>query len=110
LHISKEKLLLWKWFINNFLKSIKLELHQEKSKIIPLHKGIKFLGFKVFYYYKIPKKGNLIKIWKRIGELEDDFQKNLITKHELNGVLTGWNSYLSLGNTYRLRKKYKKKV
>jgi retron-type reverse transcriptase len=108
LHKSKEKLVLWKWLINNFLKSIKLELHPEKSRIIPLHKGIKFLGFRVFYHYKIPKKGNLIKIEKRIKELKEAFQKNLIGKDKLNDVLNGWNSYLLLGNTYRLRKNIKK--
>jgi len=104
LHKSKGKLLLWKWLINNFLKSIKLELHPEKSKIIPLHKGIKFLGFRVFYYYKIPKKSNLIKIEKIIKELEFDLKENLITKNNLIDTLNGWNSYLLLGNTYKLRK------
>jgi retron-type reverse transcriptase len=109
LHRSKEKLVLWKWLINNFLKSIKLELHPEKSKVIPLHKGIKFLGFKIFYHYKIPKKGNLIKIEKRLEELETAFQNNLISMDELNDVLNGWYSYLSLGNTYKLRRNIERK-
>jgi len=109
LHKSKKKLELWKWLINNFLKSIKLELHPEKSKVIPLHKGIKFLGLRVFYHYKIPKKGNLIKIEKRIEELETDFQENLITESELIDILNGWNSYLLLGNTYKLRKNIKRR-
>jgi len=104
LHRSKEKLFLWKWLINNFLKSIKLELHPEKSKIVPLHKGIKFLGFRVFYHYKIPKKGNLRKIEKRLEELENSFLKNLIDKNKLKDIFNGWNSYLLLGNTYKLRK------
>jgi len=109
LHKSKEKLLLWKWLISNFLKSIKLELHPEKSKVIPLHKGIKFLGFKTFYHYKIPKKSNLMKIERRIEELENSFQNNLITKNQLNDVLNGWNSYLLFGNTYKLRKGIEKR-
>jgi len=108
LHRSKEKLVLWKWLINNFLKSIKLELHPEKSKVIPLHKGIKFLGFEIFYHYKMPKKGNLIKIEKKLEELETTFQNNLITMDELNDVLNGWYSYLLLGNTYKLRKNIEK--
>jgi len=109
LHKSKEKLLLWKWLISNFLKSIKIELHPEKSTIIPLHRGIKFLGLRVFYYYSIPKKSNLIKIEKRIKELENAFQKNLIIEGKLNDVFNGWNSYLSLGNTYKLRKDIERK-
>lgn len=104
LHESKEKLLLWKWLINNFLKSIKLELHPEKSKLIPLHKGIKFLGFRVFYHYKIPKKSNLRKIEKGFKELESSFLKKLIDENKLEDILNGWDSYLLLGNTYKLRK------
>ena len=77
--------------------------------MIPLHKGIKFLGFRVFYHYKIPKKSNLIKIEKRIEEVETDFQKNLIDRDKLNDVLNGWNSYLLLGNTYKLRKSIERK-
>jgi len=77
--------------------------------VIPLHKGIKFLGFRVFYHYKIPKKSNLIKIEKRIEEVETDFQKNLIDRDKLNDVLNGWNSYLLLGNTYKLRKSIERK-
>lgn len=109
LHRSKEKLLLWKWLISNFLKSIKLELHPEKSKIIPLHKGIKFLGFRVFYHYKMPKKGNLIKVEKTFEEMKDAYKQNLITEQKLIDTLNGWNSYLSLGNTYKLRKSIERK-
>lgn len=60
LHRSKEKLALYRWMIDNFLKQrLKLELHPEKSKIVPLHYGVKLLGFRVFYYYKLPRKSNL---------------------------------------------------
>ena len=50
---SKERLEYCKNKISRFLKTIKLELHSEKSQIYPLHKGTKFLGFRIFYYYKI---------------------------------------------------------
>lgn len=107
---SKEQLYLYKWLIENFLKQrLKLELRPEKSKIIPLHNGLNFLGFRTFYHYKTPKKSNLIKIEKRIEELEDAFQNNLIDRNKLNDVLNGWNSYLSVGNTYNSRKSIERK-
>jgi len=60
LHDSREKIQLYKWLIENFLKQrLKLELHPEKSKVIPLHNGINLLGFKVFYNYKLPRKSNV---------------------------------------------------
>ncbi len=70
LHRSKEKLLLYKWLINNFLKQrLKLELHPDKSKIIPLHNGVNFLGFREFYCYKLPRKSNLRKFERRLNNI-----------------------------------------
>jgi len=67
LHNSKEKLLLWRWLINNFLKSINLEIHAEKSKIIPLNKGISLLGYRVFYHHKLLRKSNIRNIMNKIN-------------------------------------------
>jgi len=53
---SMERLIEYKENIKRFLKTIRLELHPEKSNIIPLHKGINFLGFRVFYHHKLLKK------------------------------------------------------
>lgn len=63
LHPSKNQLESWKGKINHFLKSrLKIELHQDKSKIIPLSKGIDFVGFRNFYYFKLLRKRNTDKI------------------------------------------------
>jgi len=49
LHNSKEQLNIWKSEINRFLKEkLELELHPNKSQILKLKKGIKFLGFRIF--------------------------------------------------------------
>lgn len=99
LHRSKEKLLLYKWMINNFLKQkLKLELHPEKSKIIPLYKGINLLGFRVFYHYKLPRKSNVRKFERKLNNIRIDGDK--ITK-----MLEGWFGYVMHGNTYKLRRR-----
>ncbi len=56
LHESKEALELYKTQINEFLKTIKLELHPQKSKVIPLHKGVNLLGFRFFIITNYPRK------------------------------------------------------
>src|SRR3989344_8972111 len=63
LHPSKEQLEAWKYEINKFLRvNLDLELHPEKSKIISLSKGIDFVGFRNFYYYKLLRKRNIRKL------------------------------------------------
>ena len=49
LHNSKEQIEIWKRDIDKFLKDrLKLELHRDKSKIIPLSRGIDFVGLEIF--------------------------------------------------------------
>ncbi len=49
LHNSKEKLEIWKEQIDSFLKEkLKLELHKEKSKVIPLKKELTLLALGIF--------------------------------------------------------------
>ena len=48
LHRSKKRLEYFKKSIIEFLREIKLELHPDKSDIIPLQKGVNFLGYRIF--------------------------------------------------------------
>jgi len=71
LHNSKQQLEEWKTQINNFLKEkLKLELHPNKSKIIPLSKGIDFVGFRNFYYFKLLRKRNIVSMKKKLCKIE----------------------------------------
>ena len=68
LHNNKEILEHFKERIQKYLKTIKLELHPDKSKVIPLIKGITFLGYRVFYHHKILRKSNLRKFKSNLAE------------------------------------------
>jgi len=98
LHISKEKLLLYKWLIGNFLKSLKLELHPEKTKVVPLYSGVNLLGFRVFYYYKLLKKSN-------IKNFERKFNFYKLSSDGIIKNLDGWFGYAMHGNTYKFIRK-----
>ena len=88
--------------INNFLKNIlKIELHKDKSKIIPLHGGIHFLGFRNFYYYRLLKKSNIRQIKRNL------ISWNKLSKEEFNIRINGWNAHANHGNNYNLIKKLK---
>ncbi|MBU0530716.1 MAG: reverse transcriptase/maturase family protein [Nanoarchaeota archaeon] len=107
---NKEKLQVYKKQIVTFLKTIKLELHSEKSTVIPLHKGINFLGFRIFYHHKLLKKSNLRLFRKRLVELEESYICGEISKEKLLEKINGWMEYARQGNTHKLRKNYEKFV
>ena len=101
LHNSKEQLCLWKEEINNFLAyKLKLELHPDKSNIVPLSKGIDFLGFRNFYHYKLLRKRNIRKIKFKIKT----YKEGKITKEKFQEIFQGWQAYAKWANSYKLRK------
>jgi len=101
LHSSKFQLELWKEQINNFLiKELKLELHLEKSRVIPISRGIDFVGFRNFYYYKLLRKRNIRKILFRIKQ----YRNGEINYIKLLESYQGWLAYAKWADTYTLRK------
>ena len=57
---SLKKLEEWKKLIGSFLQEhLHLDLHPDKSKIIPAQRGIDFLGLKFFPRHKIMRKRNI---------------------------------------------------
>lgn len=105
LHSSKKIIEKYKEKVNKFLKTkLKVELHPDKSKIIPLYKGINLLGFKVFYYHKLLKKSNLKKFRKKLVVFKKRYKKGLIDGKEILESVNGWFSYAKHGDTYKLRK------
>src|SRR3989344_4798312 len=78
LHSNKKILEIYKDKINKYLNYLKLELHPNKSKIISLTKPINFVGFRIFYYYKLLKKFNRKNIQEKLNKFSTLLKK--ITK------------------------------
>jgi len=106
LHSSKEQLIEWKTQINEFLKTnLKLELHQNKSKVFSMYKGVNLLGYRIFYYYRLLRKRNIIKFNKKLKNLKEKYTQKLIEYHKFYESIQGWFGYAIWANTYKLRKK-----
>ena len=102
LHNSKEQLTKWKEQIDAFLKEeLKLELHKEKSKVISLSRGIDFIGFRNFYYYRLLRKRNIRKMLIKINQ----YKNKQITKEKILESYQGWQAYAKWADTYKLREK-----
>ena len=107
LYKSKQQLGVWKDEIDEFLQeNLKIELHSQKSRIIPLSKGIDFIGYKIFYYFKLLRKRNIRKMDNNIKL----FFKEDISHKRLIDCYIGWDGYAKCANAYRLRKKLLSKI
>ena len=102
LHNSKKQLEIWKAEIDNFLRQeLKLELHKDKSRIIPLSKGIDFVGFKNFYHFRLLRKRNVKKMLVKIKL----FKEGLVSYEKLLESFQGWNAYAKWANSHKLRER-----
>jgi RNA-directed DNA polymerase len=107
IHPSEIQLKIWKEKIKTFLnKKLILELHPDKSNIMNLSKGIDFVGFRNFYYYRLLRKRSYFSIKNKIK----DFNKAKISENEFKEIWQGWNAYANWANTYNLRKSLKNKL
>lgn len=102
LHESKEQLEEWKLEIENFLSErLKLELHPQKSKIIPLFQGVDFVGFRNFYNFKLLRKRNLRKFILKLKQYEN----GELNYEKLMESFQGWNAYAKWASSYKLRRR-----
>ncbi|MEK6889033.1 MAG: RNA-directed DNA polymerase [Nanoarchaeota archaeon] len=107
LHKSKEQLTIWKEQINNFLiDELKLELHPDKSKIIPISHGVDFVGFRNFYHFKLLRKRNIKKMKRRVIA----FSKADLSYSEMMNSFQGWCAHSKWANSYKLRKEILKSI
>ncbi len=106
LHRSQKILEEWKIKIEEFLtKKLQITLHPEKTKIIPLRNGITLLGFRLFVKYRLLKKSNATRIWKRLDKLKQKYYWGETSREEVVRSLEGWLAYAEFANTYKFRKK-----
>jgi len=111
LNESKIRLEVIKSDVENFLSNeLKLELHPEKSKIFPLHKGITLLGFRIFYHHRLLKKSNLKQFFRRFEIMEEELYEGLIDELDFEARVDGWLAHAKWGNTYKIQNDVKKSV
>jgi len=85
---------------------LKIKLHPQKSRIIPISKGIDFVGFRNFHYYKLLRTRNIKAIRNKIKL----FKNGIIDFGILFEVHQGWQAYAKWANTHKLREKIKSEI
>lgn len=105
LHNSKEYLAECKIKIEAFLRSnLKLELHPDKTKVIRLERGANFLGFRIFYDYKLVRKKNMTKFERKFNEMRIAYKNEAIDREKIVQRFEGWLTYICHANSYKYRR------
>ena len=110
LHNNKNILESYKQDVNNFLKNeLKIELHNEKSKIMQLKQGVDFLGFRNSYCYRILKK-NKRKILKDKIDIIIQEYKETNDYERLMQRIEALFAHIENCNSFNLRKNIISKI
>ena len=96
--------------ITTFLRTIHLELHPTKCMIIPLRRGVAFLGFRIFSHYRLPRRRNVRSIRRRLRDLLAMYEDGQVAHERITDTLQGWNAYASHAQTYHLRLRLQSEV
>ena len=92
--------------ISEFLqRNLKLELHPQKSAIIPLRRGVTLLGFRAFCHFRLLKKSNQKRIKKRLQKFKRKLARGEISREHVLLSMAGWEGYAKMASTYKLRKR-----
>ncbi len=105
LHKNKKRLEYLLKHINNFLPCLKIKLHEDKTKILPLRNGITFLGYRIFYHYTLLRKRNIKHFKNKLKENLESYKKGEITREQLDSRLNGWMGYAEWADTFNFRNK-----
>lgn len=104
---SINKLNNWRLKISSFLKEkLEIELHPEKSRILPLSRGVDFVGFRNFYQFRLLRKRNIKSMKNKIKR----YEKGEISFKQVKDSYQGWQAYATLGDSYKLRKEIKQEI
>ncbi len=102
LHKNKKRLKYFLEHINNFLPCLKIKLHLEKTEIHALRNGITFLGYRIFYHYKLLRKRNIRYFRKKLEKNIFLYKNKEISEEQLESRINGWLGYAKFGNTFKL--------
>ncbi len=103
---------LWKIFreIEDYLKNIRLRLNLNKSNIVPVNRGIRFLGQFIYPNRRLLPKENIRKFMRRMKEFQRQYFVGSISLPEINHSLQSWLGHAKQAHTFALRKELLGKI
>jgi len=97
LHRAKQKVI-------NFLSShLRLYLHLHKSQIFPSSQGIPFLGQYIFHNYRLIRKENIRRFYRRTKHRIKRFYQRHLSSEKLAQQLQSWFGHIGQADSHGLR-------
>ncbi|VAW40869.1 Retron-type RNA-directed DNA polymerase [hydrothermal vent metagenome] len=104
-HSEKAVLHRWRMAIEDFLASLRLTIHPEKSVVFPIKNGLPYLGFQLFPFHRRLMQRNVRTFLRRFRRQRRAIRRGDLTFSDIKPSLISWNAHAAHGDTWRLRSK-----
>jgi len=94
----------WRRNIEEFLTSLRLKIHKNKTAIHPVITGIPFLGFTLFPTHRRLKRSNGIRFQRRYRTERKKLLSDKSAFDALHASIQGWVAHAAHGDTWGLRR------
>ena len=89
--------------IINYLKTLRLRLHENKSRIYKTSDGVDFLGYRIFPGYMLVRKSVVKRYRKKLKHMVTDYKKGTIQLTRVRSSIQSWIGHVKHANSYTLR-------
>ncbi|MFN8303347.1 MAG: reverse transcriptase domain-containing protein [Saprospiraceae bacterium] len=97
--------------IKNWLaEHLRLNLHPDKTHIVPCRQGITFLGQRIFRDYRRLRRQNVQRFYKRLRRRLKDFSADELPPEKLEAQLNSWMGHARQADTWRLRNNIRRQL
>lgn len=91
--------------IIDFLVSVRLTIHEDKSQVIKTSQGIDFLGYRVFPGHRLVRKSNVIRYKRKLRRMQTAYSAGMMELADIRQRIMSWLGHVRWADSYRLRRR-----
>ncbi len=88
-----------------YLETLRLRLHDGKSRTYPCADGFSFLGWRLFPDHRRLVRGNVVRFNRRMNAMVRDYRAGELDLKSVVERLKAWAAHASHGDTWHLRER-----
>lgn len=102
---DRDQLAEWRRRIEEYLASLRLQIHPVKSQLFETRLGVSFVGYHVLPEKIRVRNDNLRRARKRLKGMQTAYRRGEKSLNEITQSLRSWIAHLEHGDTWRLRER-----
>lgn len=100
---SKQWLNTVKADIREYLATLRLRMHKNKSRVYTISDGVDFLGYRIFPEYMLVRKRIVKQYRKKLKKMAEDYSKGEIALADVTCSIQSWIGHVRHADSYRIR-------